>query len=805
MTLGNQSMKKSEILQRLNQRMLILDGAIGTELQNRGMPSGVCPELWALENPDVMGSIHTGYRDAGADIIYTCTFGGNPFKLGEYGREDVEEINRDLAGLAKSSVDPDTLVAGDIGPSGLFIEPVGDLSFDEAVEAFARQARGLRDGGVDLFVIETQMDIQEARAALLGVRQVWDGFVMVSMTFEEHGRTLGGTTPEAALITLQSLGADAVGVNCSTGPEKMIPIIRNLKKIARVPLVAKPNAGMPLFKDGRTVFPMDADTFASFAHDFAEAGVNLLGGCCGTTTEHIQKMSGPAKELSVKPPTENSALLLSSGREALIARPDGPLRIIGERINPTGKKKLQAALKGGDFDHIMDMAREQADAGAALLDVNAGMPGIDEKETLLEIVKLLAPMSPLPLVIDSSDPEVVEAAVRLYPGRALINSVSGEKEKRKTILPLAKKYGAALIVLPLTDGELPATAERRIEIVEDLYAEAKELGFRKEDLLVDGLVMTVSSQPEAARETLETIRWCAREGFGTVVGLSNVSFGLPARGWLNGAFLTMAQGAGLTFAIANPGNQLLMDLKHAGDLLQGKDLRGEAYIRRFSETTGPAVVPVKRSDDPPEADLERGILNGEGKLVCESIDRALAAGGEPKVLLQKIMIPAILKVGEYYDQQKFFLPQLMASAEAMRKGFLLLQPRLEESGGAPDAGKILFATVQGDIHDIGKNIVVLMLKNYGFEVIDLGKDVAVSDIVAAAVEHQPDIVGLSALMTTTMVRMPDVIKALEEKGLKIPVMVGGAVVTPEWAENIGAHYSRDGVEAVRVAEKLLKL
>lgn len=448
------------------------------------------------------------------------------------------------------------------------------------------------------------------------------------------------------------------------------------------------------------------------------------------------------------------------------------------------------------------MARDQASAGAALLDVNAGMPGIDEKETLLEIIRLLAPQAGLPLVIDSSDPAVVEAAVRLYPGRALINSVSGETEKRKTLLPLARKYGAALVLLPLADGELPDKAERRIAIVEEVYAEAAEMGFRREDFLVDGLVMTVSSQPEAARETLRTIRWCREAGFGTVVGLSNVSFGLPSRGWLNGAFLAMAQGAGLSFAIANPGNQTLMDLKHAGDLLQGRDPRGESYIRRFSQAGEVSPVVKPQAEERPEEAVARGILNGEGLLVKESLERALDRGCEPRKILQEVMIPTILKVGELYDQQKFFLPQLMASAEAMRDGFSLLQPLLEEAGGSDRVGKILFATVQGDIHDIGKNIVVLMLRNYGFEVLDLGKDVSVAAIVEEAKRQRPDIIALSALMTTTMVRMPEVIDALKAEGLTPPVMVGGAVVTPEWAEKIGAHYSRDGVEAVRVARQL---
>ena len=565
-------MKKSKILDELSRKILILDGATGTELQKRGMPSGVCPEVWALENPEVPRAIHRAYREAGADILYTCSFGGNPFKLAEYGRKDVEDINRNLARLARSSVDDRALIAGDMGPSGRFIDPFGDVPFDKAMEAFRDQARGLKEGEVDLFVIETQMDIQEARAALLGVREVWDGFIMVTMTFEGGGRTLNGTSPEAALITLQSLGADAVGINCSTGPEEMVDVIRRMKKLSRVPLIAKPNAGMPVYREGQTVFPMDAETFAPFIRDFAEAGANFFGGCCGTTPEHIRLVSRQAQGLEAKAPTEERPLLLSSAREALVVHADDSMRIIGEGINPSGEGELEAALKKGEFEDLLDMAREQADAGADLVDLKVGIPGIDEETVFLGVIRLLTPLFGLPLVIDSSDPSVIEAAVRLYPGRALINSVSGKKENWNTLLPLARRYGAALVLLPLEDGELPDRAARRIEIVEDLYGEAKKIGFNKEDILVDVPVTAISSQPKSVRETLGTIRRCKKEGFGTIAGISNVSSGLPSREWLDGAFLNLAQGAGLTFALANPENQTLMNLKRAGDILWGRNL-----------------------------------------------------------------------------------------------------------------------------------------------------------------------------------------------------------------------------------------
>ena len=798
---------KNEIYKLLKDRILILDGATGTELQKTGMPAGVCPELWAIENPEIQKSIYKSYADAGSDIIYTCTFGANRYKLEEYGEKDVEGVNRRLAEMAREAAGKNTLIAGDIGPTGHFIKPFGEIDFDDAVESCKRQVKGLIDGGADLFVIETQMDIQEARAALLAVKETDpDAFAIVTMTYEPDGRTLNGTSPEAALITLQSLGADAVGCNCSTGPAEMLKVIRRIKKFADVPLAAKPNAGMPKIVDGKTVFPMDENEFASYAEEFRNAGVNLMGGCCGTSPLHIKELSAVLKGKEPVLPPEGGVDLfsLSSSREAVITGRNNPVCVIGERINPTGKKKLQAELREDKFTTVRKFALEQRNDGAVFLDVNAGMPGIDEKATMMSLIDLLAPQTDLPLVIDSSDISVVEAALRYYPGRALINSISGEKEKLEKLLPLAAKYGAMFILLPLTDNELPAKAEKRVEIIKDIFNKAEKAGYRKQDILVDGLVMTVSSKPEAAGETLKTIAWASENGFGSVAGLSNISFGLPERGRINAAFLSMAAFNGLTHIIANPADKLLMGIKTASDLLTGRDKDAAAYIAYSQKNSSEVSEKQTRIDEKltPEERIAQGIIEGIRDDITDIIQKALDNKAEAPFLLEKVMIPAIIHVGELYDKKEYFLPQLIASAETMKKGFQLLEPMLNQEEGS-GKGKILFATVEGDIHDIGKNIVVLMMKNFGFEVIDLGKDISAETIIMAAKKHKPQIIALSALMTTTMIKMPVIMELAEKEGISCPFMVGGAVVTREWADSIGANYSRDGVEAIKVAEKLL--
>ncbi len=797
--------KSGKIRNLLKKEIVILDGATGTELQKKGMPAGVCPELWCLENPRITQEIHASYAQAGAQIVYTCTFGANRFKLAQYGAgENVYEINRGLARSARQAVGKKIMVAGDIGPTGLFIEPFGSLGFEEAVAAYKEQVRGLIDGGCDLIVIETMIDIQETRAALLAVKETKDIFTISSMTYEKDGHTLNGTDPVSALITLQSLGADAVGCNCSTGPEKMLEFISLMKPYATVPLVAKPNAGMPRLENGTTVFDMDADAFGSWGVKLAQAGANMIGGCCGTTPLHIRELAKTLAGRNPRPPVRKSIGALSSSRGCVIFAENNPLYIVGERINPTGKKALQQELLEGKTSIIRQMAAGQEKQGAHLLDVNVGQPGIDEVKTIKSTIGLLTTTTKLPLAVDSSKVETIEAALRMYPGRMLINSISGEKEKMAKLLPLAAKYGAMFILLPLLDGEIPHTAEKRQAVIKNIYSQARKYGFTKDDFLVDCLVMAVASDPQAAQETLKTLRWCTENFHSrTIFGLSNVSFGMPGRTWLNAAFLAMAQLNGLTAAIANPESTEFMNIKKAGDALTAKEKGALKFIEHFSGQQNAPPGPAESAILSPQEKITAAVLEGNRENITSLIEAILTAGMAASELVDKIMIPAIVRVGDFYEKKIYFLPQLMASAETMKQALDYLEPHLKKNA-AGDKGKILMATVKGDIHDIGKNIVALLLRNYGYNVIDLGKDVPAEEIIKAAREKNPDVIGLSALMTTTMVKMKEVVDTARAQGIKTPFILGGAVVTAEYAASIGAAFAKDGVEAVKVVEKLIK-
>ncbi len=794
-------MKKNPLTE-IKQKILILDGATGTQLQKLGMPAGACPERWCLQNPDVLARVHALYRESGSDIVYTATLGSNRYKLEEYGETDVTGINRRLAALARGALPGDTLVAGDIGPTGRFVVPFGDLAFEDAVNCYKEQVRGLLEGGVDLFVIETMFDIQEARAALLAVRELCDHFTIVTMTYEKNGTTLNGTDPLAALVTLQSLGAQAVGCNCSMGPAEMLPIIKKMKTYARVPLAAKPNAGMPVLREGRTVFPMEPPEFASHAKDLALAGANILGGCCGTTPEHIKLVSRTVSGCAPLPVSGPAVSALSSSQRALFISLEDGVRIIGERINPTGKKQLQRELLDGSFGMVARLAREQSRDGASLLDVNAGMSGIDEAAALTEIVKLLSVKSTLPLVIDSSSDASIEKALRLYPGRALINSLSGEKHRLRGLLPVIRRYGAMTIVLPVAGNTIPHTAVERIALIRKIVDKTLEAGLSKDDIVIDGLVMTISAEPRAALETLDTIRWCRNElGCLTVIGLSNVSFGMPSRPVINSMFLAQAAAAGLNFAIANPCEPTVIQGKLAGDLLAGRDKDASAFLGHYSRQDATSS-PSRPQELSTEESVTQAVIQGSRDEITGILQRALKQGISAETLINDYMIPAITRVGDLFEEKKYFLPQLMASAETMKQGFLLLEPLLKKKGKL-HKGTVLLATVEGDIHDIGKNIVSLMLGNHGFEVVDLGKDVRAQAIVEQARMHKPDVIGLSALMTTTMVRMKEVIEAARENKIGCPFLLGGAVVSEKYARSLSAHYAADGVEAVRVVSGLL--
>lgn len=798
-------MTRNEFRDLTSDRIVILDGATGTELATRGMPGGVCPELWVYENPGVINEVQQAYFAAGADIVYVPSFGGNPYKLEEFGLESrVFELNKGLAEISRKTAGS-KYVFGDIAPTGNFIFPFGDVPFDAAVNAYKRQVEGLVAGGVDGFVIETMMDVQEARAALIAIRETCDLPVMVSMTFEPDGRTLTGNDPVSALITFQSLGADAFGCNCSTGPRNMIELIRSIKDFATIPLLAKPNAGMPKLINGQTVFGMGAEEFGSYVDEFIAAGVNILGGCCGTTPEHIKAQAAAAKGKKPIPPQRNALGAVSSARANRLIGADQHFAVIGERINPTGKKALQAELREGKLNIVRKFAQEQTEQGAAILDVNMGLSGIDEKEMMLKAIALLSQSADLPLCIDSTRPEVMEAALRVYPGRALLNSISAEKERIEEMLPIAAKYGAMLIVLPLTDAGIPETTEERIEVVKYIYGKAQELGYHKADICVDGLIMTVSSNQSAARVSLDLIDWCANDfGVNTVCGLSNVSFGMPQRQWVNNTFLGMALGRGLNMAIANPSSEMIMATVHASDVLTGRDRKMSRYVALYAGKSDDLAGTMPQSGLAPQEKVFQCVLQGDDDMIAAAIAEALDSAVTPRTLVDDCLIPAINKVGDLFEQKKYFLPQLIMSADAMRKGFEVLEPLLQENAADNvEKTRIIIATVKGDIHDIGKNIVALMLRNYGYEVIDLGKDVSADIILDAAVRNEVDIVCLSALMTTTMVEMETVVNLARERGLgHLKFMVGGAVVDKDYAEQIGANYSSDAMSAVKMAHQL---
>ncbi len=805
-------MTRTEFRSLAGSRFLQLDGATGTELIKQGMPAGVCPELWVLEHPEAIAAVQQAYAASGSDLVYAPTFGGNPLKLAEFGLESrAGRINAELVRISRRAI-PGKLVFGDIAPTGQLIEPFGPLPFEQTVELYKVQVRALLDGGVDGFAIETMMDLQEARAALLAVRELCDLPAIVTLTFETGGRTLTGVHPVSALATLQALGADAFGCNCSTGPGAMAEIIRMLKPYAEIPLVAKPNAGMPRLVGEETKFDLGPEEFAAEATLLLEAGANLIGGCCGTSPAHLaalnRRLAGRAP-LPVK--AEKRGVAASPSRFRRLA-PSEPFALIGERINPTGKKALQAELRTGSLELVKSFAREQNEQGAALLDVNFGLSGIDETAVMRRAVAELATTVDTPLSIDSTSPETVEAALRLYPGRALLNSISLEAERIEKVLPVAAKYGAMLVLLPLTDHGIPASAPERIAVLDAILAEVGKYGYTAADCTADALIMTISANPEAALVSLDFIEHCTRKlGLSTVCGLSNVSFGLPDRPQVNLAFLGMAIGRGLSGAIANPAASGIVEMAGAADALSGRDPGLERYLAdraaRAAKTAGaPDANPVPAApaaDAPPREQLFDAVLRGRKEAALKLLDTVLAEGIAPGEIVNGILIPAITEVGNRFERKEYFLPQLMQSASAMQKAMLKLEPLLKSGGGGDEGPVFVLATVKGDIHDIGKNIVGLLLKNHHFRVIDLGKDVPADIIVETAIREKAAFIGLSALMTTTMPRMREAVELARSRGVTVPVLVGGAAVDELFAESIGAIYAADAMATVRKAQALL--
>lgn len=813
-------MTREEFKQLMQGHPIYLDGATGSNLLKRGMPAGVCPEKWILEHKDVMIKLQKEFIKAGSNIIYAPTFSANSVKLKEYGLANrVEEMNMELVAIAKEAAEGKCLVAGDLTMTGEQLAPMGAMDFEELIDIYKEQIGYLARAGADLLVVETMMSLQESRAALIAAKETCELPVMVTMTFEADGRTLYGTDARTAAIVLESLGAAAIGANCSTGPDKMTEVIRAMAEVTTVPIIAKPNAGLPtLDGEGNTVYDMNSEDFASGMAKLVDAGASILGGCCGTTPEYIEKLYSQTCGMAVEERQPSLKRYLTSERRTVEFGLDDNFIIVGERINPTGKKKLQEQLREGNMDMVLQFAEEQEACGAGILDVNMGMSGIDEKEMMLRALEEVASVTSLPLSLDSSYVEVLEAALRRYPGRALINSISYEKIKYEQLLPIAAKYGAMFILLPLSDEGLPKNLDEKKEIINKIADRATELGMKKQDIVVDGLVATVGANKKAALETLETIRYCKERGYATICGLSNISFGLPQRGYINSAFLTMAIQAGLTMAIANPSQELLVSSAFAADLLLAKEEADIRYIQCMNEReerntctdgskeAGAAKGTVQEAVSAQDK-IHEAVLKGNKKKITEYTRQAVETGKAAQEILNDILLPAINEVGALFDQGKYFLPQLIASAEAMKTAIEYLEPLLAKEGGeAKEMPTVIIATVEGDIHDIGKNLVALMLKNYGFKVIDLGKDVSKERIIEAAKEHHASIIALSALMTTTMQEMRQVIDYARQQQVDAKIIIGGAVITQEYADEIGANgYSKDAADAVKLTKRLLQI
>ncbi len=793
-------------------RIHFFDGGFGALLQSRGLPPGVAPEAFGFANPAPVAAIHAEYAAAGAEVVTTNTFGGTGFKLGP--GADVRAMNRKLAATAKEAVAgraSRVFVAGSVGPCGHFAQPLGKLSFRELVAAFREQIEGLVAGGADLILAETQFDLAEAKAIVIAAREVCDLPVAVTMTFEGP-QSLTGTPPLTFIDTMQNLGVDLVGTNCSAGPEQLVEVVRAMLPRLSTPLLVQPNAGLPeLDESGRTVFRLGPDDFAAQCRAFAELGAKFLGGCCGTTPAHIQALRAVAGGLPyARPETADRTPLVLTCRAASVPFGGGnPFRIIGERINPTGKKVLAEELAQGQHAEALRLASEQVAQGADVLDVNVGAPMVDETAVLPALALALSGRFELPLVLDSPNADALAAALWTQPGSVLVNSISGEPGRMARLGPLCKKFGAPFILLPLEGRKLPYTAAERIAVIDRLLAEADALGIPRRLIMVDALVLTVSSKPEAARHCLDTVRHCTEVlGLPTTMGLSNVSFGLPARELLNSAFLALGMGAGLSSCIANPASTRLRETLSAAEVLLARDEQARRYIAGYAgwapsgpsgSSPGSVGVPAAGAAKTPA----EAVILGDKAGLLRMLEAELSAGADPFALVDGALIPAILEVGRKYERREYFLPQLLRSAEAMQAGFARLEPLLLASGRAEKKTPIVMATVEGDIHDIGKNIVCLMLKNHGFEVFDLGKDVPAAAIVDEAERVGARVIGLSALMTTTMVRMEDTVRLVQSRGLDIKVMIGGAVVTEAFAASIGAHgFSRDAVSAVRLAGEL---
>lgn len=808
---------KKDLREKLGKEWLFCDGGTGTFLQEHGLEGGELPETWNVDHPDVIMQLYEGYLRAGSDIFNTNTFGLNSLKFP--GR--VEELMTAAVDLAKQAIKntgrEDAYIAIDIGPTGKLLEPMGDLSFDRAVELFGEAMAAGEKAGGDLILIETMSDSYEAKAAVIAAKEYTSLPVIITTVYDQKGKLLTGGNVDSTVAMLEGLGVDALGMNCGMGPDLMLPMVERMVEVASVPIVVNPNAGLPRTENGKTVFDVTPEEFSDVMCQIADLGVQVLGGCCGTTPEHIRQTVEKVKKRTFKPNTEKNLTVVTSFCQAVTC--DKRPIIIGERINPTGKKRFKQALRDADMDYILSQGLEQEDAGADILDVNVGLPEIDEPKMMREVVTKLQGVTGLPLQLDTTDTVALEQGLRYYNGKAMINSVNGKREVIEAVMPLVKKYGGVLVGLVLDEDGIPETADGRIAVAEKIYKAADEYGIPRKDIVIDGLCMTISSDSSSGVTTLETIRRIRDEYQGrSILGVSNISFGLPQRQVINSYFLTMAMQMGLSFAIMNPNNEQMMAAYRSFLALSDLDPQCMGFIEAYANATlstlstgpagaaqaGTAQTEAGAQGDTAESDksqlghaIEKGMVG-----VAESAMKEAIKTRDALEVINEELIPALDKVGKGFEKGTVFLPQLLLSADAAKAAFEVVKASM--AGKPRDLkGKVIIATVKGDIHDIGKNIVKVMLENYGYDVIDLGKDVPPEVIVEKAIEEDVKLVGLSALMTTTVVSMEDTIKLLRKKKPDTKVVVGGAVMTQEYADAIGADcYAKDAMATVRYADSI---
>lgn len=790
--------------ERLGKELLYFDGGMGTLLQERGLQPGELPETWNLLHAEEIREIHRKYIEAGSDIVLTNTFGANALKFHD-DAYSLEEIVNAAVGHVKAAAEQAgngrrIYTALDIGPTGKLLKPMGDLDFETAYEAYKEVMIYGEKAGADLIHIETMSDTYELKAAVLAAKENTSLPVFATTIFDERGKLLTGADVPSVVALLEGLRVDAFGINCGMGPEQMIPILEQITKYSSLPVIVKPNAGLPKQKNGQTYYDVSPEEFAEVMKKIVEMGAVVIGGCCGTTPDHIKAMADACRMIPIKPVEKKNFTMVSSYGQSVFLGTGS--KIIGERINPTGKKRFKQALKEHDLDYILREGITQQDNGAHILDVNVGLPDIDEPALMKEVVQELQSVTSLPLQIDTVDVEAMEGALRIYNGKAMVNSVSGKQESMDKVFPLIQKYGGVVIGLALDENGIPADAEGRVQVAKKIIAEAAKYGIEKKDIVIDALAMTISSEPEGAKITLETLRRLRDEvGVCTVLGVSNISFGLPSRPIVNSIFYTMAMQNGLSVGIINPGSEDMMKAWYAFHALMALDSNCEKYIARYAQQ--PGMTPVQAAGGKHTMTLQSAIERGL-KEEASSITAELAEQKDALDIINEELIPALNNVGEGFEKGTVFLPQLLMSAESAKSAFAVLKERMDQSGEVQEKkGKVILATVKGDIHDIGKNIVKVLLENYSFDVIDLGKDVPPEKVVETVLEQDVHLVGLSALMTTTVVSMEETIRQLREKAPDCLVMVGGAVLNQEYADMIGADfYGKDAMQSVHYAQKV---